>query len=299
MIVGGTRFIGLAATIAVHRTGHEVLLVHRGVTEPPELPNVEHLHTDRYNLGDRLRAWDPEAVIDTYAMTGDDAAAVLAAVPSGVRLVAISSADVYRAHGSLHAGLVTDALPIDETAPLRERPLPYAEGGYEKLDVERAYLSAGATVCRPAAVYGPRDPQRREGPVIDRVARGDRTIPIGSGNLLLSKTFVNDVGEGVRLALEADVAGEVFNFAERQTVSMVHWYEWILDELGADAPLERVRTSELPSDLRVAGFFGQHVVFDASKARGLLGWTETDPREALRRSVRWHLEHPPEVTAST
>ena len=298
-IVGGTRFIGLAVTTAIHRAGHDVLVIHRGVTEPAELPGVEHLHTDRHTLGNQLRTWEPDAVIDTYAMTGVDAAAVLAAVPSGVRLVAISSVDVYRAHGSLHAGLVTDALPVDETAPLRDRPLPYGEDGYEKLDVERVYQSAGATLCRPAAVYGPRDPQRREGPIIDRVVRGDHTIPIGSGNLLWSKTFVDDVGEGVRLALEADMPGEVFNLAERRTVSMAHWYEWVLEEFDADVRLKRVPSRDLPTDLRAAGFFGQHVLFDATKARQVLGWTETDPREALRRSVHWHVEHPPDVNAST
>jgi nucleoside-diphosphate-sugar epimerase len=288
-IIGGTRFIGFSVTVAVHAAGHDVLIVHRGATEPPELRGLEHLHVDRNELGDRLRAWEPDAVIDTYAMTGGDAAGVLAAAPPEVRLVAVSSADVYRAHGSLHAGLVTDALPLDETAPLRDRPLPYARDGYEKIDVERAYLSRGATVCRLAAVYGPRDPQRREGPVIDRVAQGDRAIPVGSGNLLWSKAFVDDVGEGVRLALEADVAGEVFNLAEHRTVSMAQWYGWILEDLGTDVRLERVPGNQLPLDLATTGFFGQHVLVDASKAREVLGWTETDPREALLRSVRWHV----------
>jgi hypothetical protein len=33
---------------------------------------------------------------------------------------------------------------------------------------------------------------------------------------------------------------------------------------------------------------------DSSKARDLLGWTETDPHEAVHRSVAWHLANPPE-----
>jgi hypothetical protein len=32
----------------------------------------------------------------------------------------------------------------------------------------------------------------------------------------------------------------------------------------------------------------------SSKARDLLAWTETDPHEALHRSVAWHLANPPE-----
>jgi hypothetical protein len=37
----------------------------------------------------------------------------------------------------------------------------------------------------------------------------------------------------------------------------------------------------------------QHLLVDSSKARDLLGWEETDPHEALRRSVAWHLANPP------
>jgi hypothetical protein len=32
----------------------------------------------------------------------------------------------------------------------------------------------------------------------------------------------------------------------------------------------------------------------SSKARDLLGWTETDPHQALHRSVAWHLANPPQ-----
>jgi hypothetical protein len=36
----------------------------------------------------------------------------------------------------------------------------------------------------------------------------------------------------------------------------------------------------------------RNIIF--SKARDLLGWTETDRHEALARSVAWHLANPPE-----
>jgi hypothetical protein len=34
--------------------------------------------------------------------------------------------------------------------------------------------------------------------------------------------------------------------------------------------------------------------FDSAKTRDLLGREETDPHEALHRSVAWHLAHPPD-----
>ena len=44
----------------------------------------------------------------------------------------------------------------------------------------------------------------------------------------------------------------------------------------------------------ITGTLSQHLLVDSSKARRLLGWRDTEPEQALLRSVRWHLEHPPE-----
>jgi hypothetical protein len=39
--------------------------------------------------------------------------------------------------------------------------------------------------------------------------------------------------------------------------------------------------------------FDQHLLFDASKARSVLGWEPTDPVASLSASVKWHRAHPP------
>jgi nucleoside-diphosphate-sugar epimerase len=67
----------------------------------------------------------------------------------------------------------------------------------------------------------------------------------------------------------------------------------VLDAAGSDAELVTVPDAELPKDLTTTGTISQHLVTDSAKARELLGWVPTDPGEALRRSVEWHLEHPP------
>src|SRR6266540_553376 len=174
MVLGGTRFIGAAIVEELAAYGHELLIVHRGEHEPSDLPEADHLHTERANLPHLRGAVDdfaPEGVVDTYAMTAADAETALAAVGDDPRLLVLSSMDVYRAYGSLLAGVETDPLPIDETAPVREQRYPYrghpALGSmdiaehYEKLDVEEAYLRRQATVCRLPVVYGERDGQRR------------------------------------------------------------------------------------------------------------------------------------------
>jgi hypothetical protein len=54
-----------------------------------------------------------------------------------------------------------------------------------------------------------------------------------------------------------------------------------------------VSDDALPPDLGITSSIAQHLLCDSHKARALLGWTDTDPEEALRRSVSWHLANPP------
>jgi nucleoside-diphosphate-sugar epimerase len=320
MVLGGTRFIGAAIVEELVANGHELLVVHRGEHEPPDLPpegsgepqggapvgQVDHLHAERQDLP-HLRGpvgeFDPEAVVDNCAYSAADAETALAAIDDDVRLLVVSSMDVYRAFGAVLAGTETDPLPVDETSPVRPERFPYRGRAhpspdadtYEKLDVEAAYLAREATVCRLPMVYGERDHQRREEPILRRVRAGRDRIPAGSGGWLWTRGYVRDVAAGVRLALESEACvAEILNLGEARTWSMGLWARHVLEAAGSQAELTRVPDVLLPDDLKVLGTISQHLLVDSSKARDLLGWTETDPHEALARSVAWHLANPPE-----
>ena len=310
VVLGGTRFIGRRIVDELVEHGHEVLVVHRGTSEPPGLPDVPHLHADRLDLSPvaaDLRRFDPEAVLDCAALGARDADAVLGAFPAddGPRLVVLSSMDTYRAYGSLHAGTVTDPVPLDEDSPVRAERYPYrgqvpGMDDYEKLDVEERWLARGATVCRLPMVFGERDYQRREEFVLRRVRAGRPEIPTGAGTALLTFGYVGDIARGVRLVVEADpstVEGEVFNFGERRSPTMALRAQRILDAAGATATTQLVPVPDeaLPPDLGILGTIAQPLLVTSDKARRVLGWEESGPDEALRRSVEWHLANPPEA----
>jgi nucleoside-diphosphate-sugar epimerase len=303
-VLGGTRFIGRAIVDSLVEAGHDVLVVHRGRTEPEGLPDVPHVHADRLSLGDALDGFDPEAVLDCAAFGATDADAVLGSLAHGDRrLVVLSSMDVYRAYGSLHAGEVTDAVPLDETSPVRSQRYPYrgqVEGmdDYEKLEVEERWLDRGSCVCRLPMVTGPLDYQRRQDFLLRRVRAGRTRIPMGAGTALLTHGDVFDVALGVRLVLESGLRGEVFNLGEQRTPTMGLRARWILDAAGAaDTELVPVPDDALPSDLGLLGSIPQPLLVSSDKARRVLGWTESDPLESLQRTVEWHLAHPPEPQA--
>jgi nucleoside-diphosphate-sugar epimerase len=306
MVLGGTRFIGAAIVEELHANGHELLVVHRGEHEPADLPEADHLHAQRQDLP-HLRGpigeFGPEAVVDNCAYSAADAETALAAVGDDLRLLVVSSMDVYRAFGALLAGTETDPLPLDETSPVRAERYPYRgrphpspdADTYEKLDVEAAYLARAATVCRLPMVYGERDHQHREEPILRRVRAGRDRIPAGSGTFLWTRGYVRDVATGIRLALESDACvAEILNLGEARTWSMGLWARHVLEAARSDADLVRVPDVLLPDDLKLLGTVSQHLLVDSSKARDLLGWTETDPHEAVARSVAWHLANPPQ-----
>lgn len=315
VVLGGTRFIGRAIVKELVDAGHEVLVVHRGQTEPEGLPPVRHFHLDRKAPGAleaaraELGAFRPNAVLDCMAFGAKDSDETLAAFPDDdLRLMVLSSMDTYRAYGGLHRNVQTDAVPLDETSPVRPERYPYrgqipGMDDYEKLDVEDRWLARGATVLRLPMTFGPHDVQRREEFVLRRVRAGRTRIPIGAANGLLTHGYVGDIAVGTRLALEADpklVRGEVFNLGEERTPPVGLRARWILEAAGKADEIELVRVHDdaIPDDLNLTGAVQQHLLVQSHKARQMLGWTTTDPHDALRMSVDWHLANPPEADSN-
>lgn len=302
IVLGGTRFIGRAIVEELAAAGHEMLVVHRGNLEPDDMPPVQHLHTDRMELGAHRRelaAFGPDAAVDCRALTRADSEIVLDTLPAGLRLVVISSIDVYRAFGALNQDLETDPVPLDEDSAVRPTRYPYrgrmpGMEHYDKLDVEDLYLARGATSVRLPMVYGEHDYQLREDFILRRLRAGRARIPFGAGTWLACRAYVRDVARGVHLVLESpEAAGHIFNLCEVRTYSMRMWSRMILDAAGSTAELVRVSDDLLPEDLKPTGNMSQHIVASAQKARSTLGWTTSDPAESLGTSVRWHLANPP------
>jgi nucleoside-diphosphate-sugar epimerase len=302
IVLGGTRFIGRAIVEDLAAAGHELLLVHRGVLEPGGMPEAQHLHVERADLPRHraaLEEFGPDAAIDCRALTLADAEVALASLPTGMRLVVISSMDVYRAFGAVNEDLETDPVPIDEHSPVRPNRYPYRgkrEGmdDYDKLDVEDVYLPRGATSLRLPMVYGEHDYQLREEFILRRVRAGRTRIPVGAGTWLTCRGYVRDIARGARLVLESPVAiGEALNLCEDTTFSIAMWSRMILEAAGSDAELVRVADELLPEDLQATGTMRQHILASAHKARSALAWTTTDPAAALRVTVAWHLANPP------
>ncbi|WP_146615642.1 NAD-dependent epimerase/dehydratase family protein [Nonomuraea aridisoli] len=304
LILGGTWFLGRRIAERLAERGDQVLIAHRGsARSDPGVPGA-HLRTDRHDLArhaGQIEDFAPQAVIDTFALTGADVDAVLPVLPH-VPSVVLSSQDVYEAYTGLQTGQCLSPVPISEESPLRRERYPYRGKGYpgvpddyEKLDVEARWLERGAVVLRLPFVYGPHDYQRREEPILRRVRAGRDSIPVGAANLLWTRGHVDDMATGVLAALDTRAAdGQAVNLGEATTVPIGVWFEQILRASGSRTRLERVPDDRLPPDLALAGAPAQHLLVSSARAERLLGWAPGDPETRVAESVRWHLAHPPE-----
>jgi nucleoside-diphosphate-sugar epimerase len=303
LILGGTRFIGRRIALDLLARGDDVMVVHRGESEPAELSACGHVHASRAafaSVADQVRALRPDAVVDTRAMTGSDASAVLPHLPD-VPLVLLSSIDVYRAYELLLAGRGGEPVPLTESSPVRSGRYPLRDllpglgEHYDKLDVEPSYLDRGGTALRLSMIYGEHDGQRREEFVLRRVRAGRRRIPFGPGTALDTRCYVGDVASAVLAALDrpAAAAGQVFNVGDLATDTVRDWAGRILSAAGHEASLVTVPERSLPEDLKETAAIAQHFLVTSNKAAAVLGWQPSDPARTIPLSVQWHLAHPP------
>ncbi|MFB9906775.1 NAD-dependent epimerase/dehydratase family protein [Allokutzneria oryzae] len=306
VVLGGTHFIGRRVVEDLVARGDEVLVVHRGRTEPRNWVDCEHLHTDRSGFADvagDVRAFEPDAVIDSFALSRADVDAVLPHLPDA-QLLLLSSMDVYRAFELARAGVSGEPMPLTEESALRLVRYPYRDQGiglddYDKLDVEPPYLDRDGTVLRLAVVYGEHDPQRREEFVLRRVRARRERIPVGPGNWLWTRCYVGEVSAAVLATLgNARARGEILNIGEPRTHSFSTWTRQILAAAEHEAELVEVPGDLVPTDLTFTRAHAQHLLFDSSKARELLDWRPEPVEFGIERSVRWHLANPP-ADAST
>jgi len=289
--------------------GHEVVVFHRGLTEPDLPEDVGCITGDRKDLGSftgELRRFAPEVVLDMIPMNEDEATNLVGVFECvSRRVVAVSSQDVYRAYDRVTSRDPgpPDQIPLTEDAPLRERFYPYEREGvkdYEKILVERVVMGAPGlpgTILRLPAVYGPGDYQHRLFEYVRRMDDGRPAILLGEAMASWRWThgYVEDVGSAIVLAVTDErAAGRVYNVGEQDPPSWTEWVREIGRAAGWDGEVVAVPGDRLPEHLDWGLDTEQHWVANTTRIRQELGYREEISRqEALRRTVEWERAHPP------
>jgi nucleoside-diphosphate-sugar epimerase len=319
LVIGGTRFMGPLAVRILSEQGHEVLVFHRGQTRSDLPRGVKEILGDRRSLDEHvveLQRLVPEIVLDMIPFTQQDALQVMH-IFSGIaiRLVAISSQDVYRAFGRVNGkeSGPLDSLPITEDSALRQNLYPYRgetlrneddpkkwQDDYDKILVERVVMGDAnlpATILRLPMVYGPGDYQHRLFPYLKRMddKRPAILLDEAEADWRWTHGYVESVADAIALAVtEQRATGQIYNVGEPFPLTMAEWIALIGKIAGWQGRVVSVPHGRLPEPLRFGINAEQDMVVDSSRIRRELGYKErVDIEEALRRTIAWERANPP------
>ena len=278
LILGGTKFLGRAATEAALSRGHEVTLFNRGETNPELFPEAEKLHGDRQSDLSALegRSWD--AVLDPSGYVPQVVRSSAEALADSGHYLFVSSVSVYDDFsGPLHEKSPLEELPDDK--PVDRLLEDYSNYGALKTLCERAVAEVFPdrhTLVRPGLIVGPHDPTGRFTYWPHRIARGGEVLVPGPPEREVQFVDVRDLADWLLGLLEQRVAGS-FN-AVNEGVSWQALAETCRDVAGSDATFTYVdgeylleqgvdEWMELPLWIQAADAVGMHMV-DVSRAVG-------------------------------
>ena len=311
LIIGGTAFIGPQVVKQLYEKGHEIAVFNRGKRKTQLSEGIKRITGDRKDLiqfREKFKMFKPEVVLDMIPLREEDARDVIETFKGiALRVVAISSMDVYRAYGKLIGTEKCDiqATPLKENSPLRQNLYPYRGkierlDNYEKILVEKIVLNEPelpGTILRLPMVYGPGDYQHRLFSYLKRMDDGRQIILLDKGLYMWRDTmgYVEDVAKAIVLAIESQKASEqIYNVGAGECLTQGEWVKQIAEVVGWKGRVIPVDPENLPDELKSGMETAQHLNADTSKIRIELGFKETfSLRDAIERTVEWERANPP------
>ncbi len=243
-IVGGTGQIGIATAGELLRRGWQVTLAHRGRHAPQNCPaGATLVRLDRRDTAALREALTPgvDALVDTVAFTGADAAQLLDLAGHYGSLAVISSAGIYEdaAGRSLETAGTLGFPEFD--GPRRETDRTVAPGpdsySSAKVELEQrlcADTMRPVTILRPCAIHGINSLHPREWWFVKRMLDGRRAIPLaGGGDARFHTTATVNLAALIATALDAP-ATRILNAGDPYAPSVRDIGEAIAAELGWD-----------------------------------------------------------------
>lgn len=302
LVIGGTGPTGPRVVHGLLDRGYETTIFHRGYHESPELPDVQHhLHGN---------ADDREALEKDLGGTHWDLVCVMYGREGRAEDVFAGRCDRFIYIGGQAGNVRPHLLPFPQgrELPVKEDYPRYKEGdghGYASLvaDSERrvmAHHGAGdyaATVFTYANLYGPRTPRQALWNITKRLLDGRRQILVpGDGSALRPMCYTENASHQVLLAVDRrEARGQVFNSVDQQAFFLKDIIGIVAAEVGCEVEVVGINH---PYVAKLAASYtrSENWIWDASKLTYVLGYYDlVPPAEAIRRTVRWQIEHREEI----
>ena len=282
LVTGGTVFVSRYVAEYYVRKGAEVYVLNRG--SKPQVEGVTLLQSDRHELGEQLRSYHFDAILDVTAYDAKDVEDLLDAVGSYDEYVLISSSAVYPEYA---------AQPFAEEGPLGENRF-WKKYGTDKIEAEQALLQrdSKAYVLRPPYLYGPMNNVYREAFVFDCALQNRKFYLPKDGQMKLQFFHVEDLCRFIDVILEQKPGQHIFNVGNRESVSVRDWVRLCYQVAGKEA--EFVNVTVDVEQRKYFPFYDYEYYLDVTAQESLM--QETKKLEVgLREAFAWYLDNKEQV----
>ncbi len=275
LITGGTVFTSRYAAEYFSGKGHNVYVLNRG--SRPQSMGVTLIQRDRHDLGDILKEYEFDAVLDITAYTKHDVETLVNSLGKFDFYILISSSAVYPE---------TLPQPFNEDQKCGNNSY-WGEYGINKLAAERYLLEKvpNSYVLRPPYLYGEMNNLYREAYVFE-CAENDMPFCLPKdGRLPLQFFHINDLCRFIEILLETHPKQQIFNVGNPQTVSAEQWVKLCYKVLKKIPEL--IYADKSVPQYEYFPFRDYAYKLDVSKQQALLPDTK-DLFEGLSRSYAWY-----------
>ena len=223
LVMGGSRFNGLALVEKLVEAGHDVTTFNRGITNTNLPRGVTQIQGDRKNhdsIRERLKGYNFDVIHDTSAFVLDDVKSLVEIFRGCIgHYIFASSCAVYAPKHTI--------LPIPEDSTLNLSEAKNNDYGRNKVFCEQ-YLIAQyrehgfpASITRYPMVYGPRNSTPvREALMFKRLQERRPVLIPGDGTTLSHLSYVFDQATAAcRMMLNPRTFGQAYNMAGKEYYS--------------------------------------------------------------------------------
>lgn len=221
LVTGGTVFAS-RFTAEYFSKEYEVYVLNRNTR--PQSEGVTLINADRHDLGDVLKKYEFDAVIDVTAYNEADVRDLLNALGEFKNYVLISSSAVYPE---------TLPQPFKESMQTGANSV-WGDYGTNKIAAEK-YLQSrvpNAYIIRPPYLYGKMNNLYREAFVFECAERGMPFYVPNGGEMPLQFFDIEDMCRFIAILLEKQPEQRVFNVGNPETVSVCEWVRLCYEVLG-------------------------------------------------------------------
>lgn len=281
LVTGGTVFVSRYIAEYYVAKGDEVYVLNRNSRKQSK--GVKLIQADRHNLGEALRDYCFDIVIDT-AYNADDVEKLLDALGDYKDYILISSSAVYPEYAPQ---------PFKEDTILGVNKY-WGEYGTDKIEAEATLLkrNPNAYIVRPPYLYGQMNNVYREAFVFDCALSGRKFYLPKDGEMKLQFFHVHDLCRFIDILLEKKPEQHIYNVGNKEAVSIREWVEICYQVTGKNA--EFINVYKDVEQRNYFSFYDYEYYLDVSKQYELMEDVKS-LKDGLKESLEWYVNNQDKV----